>query len=100
MKQYKLLPAAESDLENIWHYTARTWGVEQAVTYIDGLDQTFQLLAESPLICRERWEFSPPVRIHHHEKHLVIYLVKDTDIHIVRILHETMDIGAQIDEEE
>jgi len=98
--QYKLLPAAESDLENIWHYTASMWGVEQAATYIDGLDHAFQLLTKSPLICRERWEFSPPVRIHHHEKHLIVYLVTATNIHIVRVLHESMDIGAQIDTED
>jgi len=100
MKQYKLLPAAETDLENIWHYTAETWGTEQANSYIDNMDGAFQLLADSPLICRERWELSPPVRIHNHEKHLIVYLAKKAEIHIVRVLHESMDIGSQLDEED
>ena len=94
--KYKLLPEAEKDLENIWHYTVQKWGVEQALLYIDQLDGAFQLLADTPLLSREYKEFNPPVHIHHHEKHLIVYLVEQTQILIVRVLHETMDIGAQL----
>jgi toxin ParE1/3/4 len=29
MTEYRLTPAAEADLEAIWIYTARQWGVDQ-----------------------------------------------------------------------
>ena len=74
MEEYKLLPEAEKDLEDIWHYTAKEWGTDQAIQYIDDLDGAFMLLARTPLMCRERSEFTPPVRIHHHKKHLIVYL--------------------------
>jgi hypothetical protein len=49
-------------------------------------------LAENPLICPERIEFVPPVRIHHHDKHLVVYIYENNAILIIRLLHERMDI--------
>jgi toxin ParE1/3/4 len=30
MAEYRLSPAAERDLEGIWKYTRREWGLEQA----------------------------------------------------------------------
>ena len=96
MGVYKLHPKAELDLENIWLYTLYHWGVEQADKYIDDLDVTFRLLAEQPLSCRERSEFSPPVRIHHHAHHLVVYRTAHNFISIIRVLHEGMDIDEQL----
>lgn len=48
MAEYRLAPAVERDLEAIWVYTLRRWGVEQANRYIDILKATFAELAESP----------------------------------------------------
>jgi toxin ParE1/3/4 len=93
---YKLLPAAEHDLEAIWQYTAQEWGVRQADLYIDQLDEAFQLIAEQPLICRERNEFTPPVRIYHRGHHLVVYLINAADITVIRVLHESMDLDGQL----
>jgi len=93
---YKLLLEAEKDLENIWNYTVRKWSVDQATIYIDQMDNAFQLLAENPHLSREYDEFDPPVHIHHHKKHLVVYLINHTDILIIRVLHEAMDIESQL----
>jgi len=97
---YKLQPEAEKDLEDIWNYTVEKWGVEQAIRYVDELDLAFQLLARTPLISRERVEFTPPVRIHHHKKHLIVYLVRETNIIIVRVLHDSMEVETQLREDE
>ena len=48
MAEYRLSPAAERDLEGIWKYTRRAWGLEQAERYTDLLTAAFQVLAESP----------------------------------------------------
>jgi toxin ParE1/3/4 len=71
---YKLLPEAEKDLESIWRYTAKEWGGQQAMDYVDGLDDTFGLLVSNPNVNRQRLEFTPAVRIHHFKKHLIVYL--------------------------
>lgn len=87
---------SEQDLIDIWLYTFGQWGETQADTYLDDLETALHLLSEQPLICRERTEFTPPVRIHHHAHHLIVYLVEDDGINIVRVLHESMDIDAQL----
>lgn len=33
MAEYRLSPAAERDLESIWIYTVRQWGVERHMIY-------------------------------------------------------------------
>jgi toxin ParE1/3/4 len=41
MAEYRLAPAAERDLETIWLYTRRQWGVDQADRYIGILTASF-----------------------------------------------------------
>lgn len=88
---------AEQDLLEIWLYTFNEWGGSQADTYLDELAAAMELLAEQPLICRERPEFNPAVRIHHHAHHLIVYLVIHEGIKIVRVLHESMDVVGQLE---
>lgn len=94
-KIYKFF-AAKQDLIDIWVYTFDEWGEFQADKYLNDLDAIFILLAEQPLICRERTEISPPVRIHHHAYHLIVYTIADDGINIVRVLHEKMDLELNL----
>ena len=87
---------AKQDLVDIWLYTFGQWGETQADNYLDKLEAAFLLLAEQPMIARERTEFVPPVRIYHYANHLIVYLVVDGGINIVRVLHKNMDIYAQL----
>ena len=91
-------PLAEEDLINLWLYTLDNWDEDQANYYLDTLGSAFELIAENPLICRERDEFTPPVRIHPCEQHLIIYIKIDSGIDIIRILHKSMDIDSQLAE--
>ena len=84
---YRLRPAAETDLEDIWDYTAETWGPDQADDYVRGLARTFDLLAEFPEIARERTEIEPPVRCHPYRSHLIIYRQEGAWVVIVRVVH-------------
>jgi len=88
---------AKQDLIDIWLYTANRWGETQADKYLDGLENSLQLLAEQPLICRERAEFDPPVRIYHHEHHIIVYLVIESGVNVIRFLHKSMDVGQQLE---
>ncbi len=55
MAEYTLKKSAENDLEYIWHYTAKNWGNTQAIDYTHKLEQVFSVLANNPLMCRERF---------------------------------------------
>lgn len=57
------------------------------------MHQAFVFLAENPFVSNERYEFDPPVQIHPHGKHLIVYTVEGNFILIVRVLHQRMDLG-------
>lgn len=90
----KLAPQAEHDLEAIWSFTATTWSVAQAEIYIGDLSNTFDLIAHNPLIARERSEFTPPIRMHRHQSHLIIYRVIDDHLQIIRVVHMKQNWSA------
>jgi toxin ParE1/3/4 len=84
--QYRLTPAAQTDLEDIWYYTAQKWSIDQADRYLDTLENTFAQLLAMPEIARERPEFNPPVRIHPSAEHIVVYRIEPAHIEVIRIL--------------
>ena len=93
---FKTSPETDNDLIKIYEYGFLKFGEAQAEKYFSELQDCFQLLNESPFICRERDEFNPPVRICHHGRHLIIYLIMDDYILIVRVLHERMDVQRRL----
>jgi len=50
MAEYRLSSVAERDLEGIWRYTRKQWGLVQAIRYNNGLLAGFAELAETPLL--------------------------------------------------
>lgn len=97
MAKFKFSKKAAQDLKDIYQYSYREYGETQADTYIQELEKAFDLLAEDPLHCRERTEFIPSsVRIHHFNKHLIVYINEQDAILIVRLLHEKMDTKKQL----
>ena len=62
MGRFVLSPRAQTDLDDIWNYTAGRWGLDQAETYT-----------------RQLWD------------HILFYRLVAEGIDVVRILHERMD---------
>lgn len=87
---------AEQDLINIWLYTWHEWGERQADAYLDDLERAMALLAQQPYLGRERQEFTPPVRIHCHAHHLIVYSIISDGINLIRVLHKHMDVDTQL----
>ena len=72
------------------------FGREQADRYEQSLRQVIDIIADNPRIAAERLEYDPPVRVHHHAKHQIIYLIEDTRIFIVRILRDEVDLARTL----
>jgi len=98
MPEYRVSKAAQQDIRDIGRYTQETWGAAQRRKYLTELEEKFRQLAENPGLAPERAEFQPPVRIHHHTRHLIIYIPDDAGILIVRVLHDAMDVTAHLPE--
>jgi len=85
---YSLSRKAEDDIVEIYIDGASRFGIAQADHYHEKIERMIELLAENPRMARERFEISPPVRIHPFQSHLIVYTVDENgDIFIVRIRH-------------
>ncbi len=91
MAEYRLTPAAERDLESIWTYTVRQWGVGQANRYIDFLTAVFAELAQSPKTAPSCEHIRPSYRRWGVERHIIYFRVTNYGIAVVRVLHHRRD---------
>lgn len=96
MTSFRVSKAAEADIRQIARYTQNEWGARQRRLYLSGLNDEFKALSQNPLLVPERAEFEPPVRIRRYERHLIVYVIEDSDILIVRVLHQNMDVPARL----
>jgi len=93
MPDYRLTPAAKSDLLKIWNYTMKSWGEKQAEKYLLDIENKLERLAANSKLGRQRSEinlsyYSFPVK-----KHIIFYLKSGNHIDIIGILHGKMDIN-------
>nr|WP_314625001.1 type II toxin-antitoxin system RelE/ParE family toxin [uncultured Noviherbaspirillum sp.] len=90
MAEYRLASAARHDLETIWLYTFRQWGVDQADRYIDVLTASFSELAQLPEAAPSCSHIRPGYRRRSVERHMIYFRITEYGIAIMRILHERM----------
>lgn len=89
---YILSLEADKDLEDIFDFTTDKFGQEQAITYLDGLENALQGLSANPKLGRERNEIRKGLRSLNKESHVVFYRILKDHIRVVRILHTSRDI--------
>lgn len=88
---FVLRPRAQSDLDEIWDYTADNWGLDQAETYTRQLWNDITTVAAHPTLGRECSEVRQGYRKHPSGSHVLFYRSAPDGIEIVRILHKRMD---------
>jgi toxin ParE1/3/4 len=81
---------AERDLVDIGTYTLRTWGEDQTIRYIDGLETCCRQLAKNPELGRACDHVRPGLRRMEHGRHIVFYRIDSAGILVSRILHQRM----------
>ena len=91
-----LTPKAESDLVEIWVYTCDEWGLDQADTYLDQLEEGMKQLIHHPSLGADYAHVLPGYRRLQVEHHAVFYKVLETELLVVRVLHEGMDAPARL----
>ena len=96
MSRYVLSVKAQSDLRDIWNYSYRLWGIEQADIYIGDLRRAIESVAENPRRGRScdmvlKGYFKVLVG-----SHIVFYREMGKKVAIVRILHQRMDFARHL----
>jgi toxin ParE1/3/4 len=90
MASYRLSRMAEADLLGIATYTLNTWGPDQTVSYIDGLEACCRQLVNKPELGRACHQVRPGLRRMEYGRHVLFYRVEAEGIVISRILHQRM----------
>jgi len=90
MADFRFSRRAEADLLSIAAYTLRTWGENQTILYIDGLEACCQTLADNPALGRACDDVRPGLRRMEHGRHVVFYREEAGGILVSRVLHQRM----------
>ncbi len=91
-KNIFISPKAKDDLEKIWLYTYENWSKKQADLYYHQIISVFNLLKENPEEGIEVDEIRNGYRRFQIEKHFIFYKIKNTEIQIMRILNQRMNV--------
>jgi len=83
----RLSPDARLDLEDIFVRGALDFGLASAERYVDGLRSTLLLIGDRRQLGKDHAEVSPPVRLHRHKSHHILYVVREDHVLILRVLH-------------
>ena len=87
---------AENDLNTIYRFGYDRFGAMQADKYANELFDLFELLAQNPLLERERFDFARPIRIHPFKSHLIVYEIEHDTLVIVRVLSRHQNLPDHI----
>ena len=97
---YKISAKATEDIENIWLYTFENWSLEQADRYVNLIFDEIEYLAENPKSGKDYNHIRKNYRCSKVKSHIVFYRIveKQTEIEIIRVLHQQMDIENRLKE--
>ncbi|MGH1399573.1 MAG: type II toxin-antitoxin system RelE/ParE family toxin [Alphaproteobacteria bacterium] len=92
MAIYTLSTDAKRKIAEIYEYSYLNFAEVTADEYFMSLHETMNLLAEQPNLGRKFYEFQ---RFEHRE-HTIFYEIRDNDILIVNIFHQSEDIMKKL----
>jgi len=87
---------AKDDLRDIAQYTFTHFGERQVDIYLNALYSGMELLTHNPEIGYQRRDIPAGYQCFIIEKHLLIYTVKNQNLIIARILHQSRDIQRHL----
>jgi toxin ParE1/3/4 len=97
MAEYIISETALEDLNNIWIYMAENWSVEQANRYYNLIVDEIEYVSVNFETAKDFGSTRKNYKFSKVKSHLVFYKkTENTQIEVVRILHERMDIKNRI----
>jgi toxin ParE1/3/4 len=84
---------ARKDLADIRNWTFKNFGADQANRYLAQLTDSLKNIAENPGLARDASDIRPELHKTVSRSHIVYFLLSETRLDVVRILHGSMDAG-------
>lgn len=94
VKLYELSTEADQDVSDIFDYTEKEFGLNQAIAYVSAFDEYFAELMNNPELGRARDEICQGLRSIIQESHVVFYRIFKDRIRVIRILHGSRDLPS------
>lgn len=85
----------KDDFRDILSYTLTTWGESQLVKYRDKINDALHAISRNPSVGRQ--SVKPNLKVLPVEHHRIYYCIIDSNIYVVRILHERMDTSRHLE---
>ena len=83
---------AEEDIKDIYLYSYKEFGEEQAEKYYDGLEERFQQILNQTAHSQDYSHIDAGLRRANYEQHAIYYeLGTENEVLIIRVLHQQMD---------
>lgn len=99
MAEYIISEKALDDLNNIWIYTAENWSVEQANRYYNMIIDEIEFVTENFETTKDYGNIRKDYRYSKVKSHLIFCKrAENTEMEVVRILHEKMDIKNRVND--
>jgi toxin ParE1/3/4 len=96
MRRYRLSPAAQSDLDEIWTYSADRWGADRADRYIRDLIGAIEKIASG----KRRGRACDDIQLGYFrctcQLHVIFYKLTAETADVIRILHQRMDFTRRL----
>jgi toxin ParE1/3/4 len=95
VREVRLTPQAQAEVEEVRRYSQRVWGAAQAKRYLRGLGRRFRDIAAGTAAHRDA-EIGDDYRRCRYQRHIIIFKEERDSIRIVHIFHERMDVAGRI----
>ncbi len=96
MTRFTLSPRAQADLDEIWDYTVKHWGVDQAEFYVRQIETAIKTVAAEPQRGRLCDEIRQGYKKYSTGSHLLFFRLASSGIDVLRILHRHMDFDRHL----
>ncbi len=87
---FRLTRDAQNDLTAIRRYTVDTWGLKQSRSYLQGMRETIELLAEFPGQGIARLDAGEGVCSVPYGSHMLYYRLEKEQLVVFAVLHQRM----------
>lgn len=87
-------PESESDLIDIWKYSAEAAGTASADALLFDIEATVQALAAFPELGAERNNVRDGLRARYARRYVIFYQTRKDTVEIVRVLSERRDVDV------
>lgn len=99
MASFELSPEADADLDGIFDYTARQWGVEQGHKYLLQLNACMEQVTAGKGQPKDFSHIRPGLRAIRCQRHFIFFVqMDDISVLVVAVFHEKMDLMTRIAE--